>query len=217
MLREVSVRLKEYKGYKQVYYKHVYNKSIYDKIRTRDDRYMIKKFYYGLVSLKYVYFMFGIPLVVFVIAFLETKVHNPMLKVGMGICAVILAVVLFFYYRDKLRISKILKSVNNVSEYLKGGMVDRTYILEERMLACADLNLKEVKTTGIQKLEKVDERKGKPYLQLSYENEKVTVSAISNEEAQRFAAFIQRKNASVQLVNIETKGSGTLKERGASI
>lgn len=211
------IRLKEYKCYKQVYDKLVYNKSIYDKIKTRDDRYMVKKFYYGLVSLKYVYFMFGIPLVIFGIAFMETKTRNPSLKIGMGICAVVLAIVLVFYYRDKFRIGKKIKSVDNINEYLKGGMVDRTYILEERMLACADLNVEEVKTTGIQKLEKTENKKGKPYLKLTYSDKVVMMSAISEDEALRFAAFIQRKNPTVQLVNIETKGTGTLKELGASI
>lgn len=177
---------------------------------------MVKKFYYGLVSLKYVYFMFGIPLVIFGIAFMETKTHNPSLKIGMGICAVLLAVVLVFYYRDKFRIGKKIKSVDNVNEYLKGGMVDRTYILEERMLACSDLNLEEVKTTGVLKLEQT-EKKGKPYLKLTYSDNEVMMSAISEEEAERFAAFIQRKNPTVQLINIETKGTGTLKELGASI
>lgn len=178
---------------------------------------MVKKFYYGLVSLKYVYFMFGIPLVIFGIAFMETKTHNPSLKIGMGFCAAVLAVVLIFYYRDKFRIGKKIKSVDNVNEYLKGGMVDRTYILEERMLACADLNVEEVRTTGVQKLEKTEVKKGKPYLKLTYSDKEVMISAISEEEAQRFAAFIQRKNPAVQLVNIEIKGTGTLKELGASI
>ena len=42
---------------------------------------MVKKFYYGLVSLKYAYAMFGIPLVIFTIAFIETKSHNPVFKI----------------------------------------------------------------------------------------------------------------------------------------
>ena len=120
---------------------------------------MIKKFYYGLVSLKYVYFMFGIPIVIFVTAFIETRYRNPALKAVMGVCATLLAIVLFFYYRDKFRISRVLKSISNLSEYQRGGMVDRTYILEERMLACADLDLKEISTCGIESLEKTEEKK----------------------------------------------------------
>ena len=98
---------------------------------------MVKKFYYGLVSLKYAYAMFGIPLVIFTIAFVETKSHHPVFKIFMGICAVILAAVMVFYYRDKLRIRKTIRAVKDVNAYLSGGMVDRTYILEDRMLACA--------------------------------------------------------------------------------
>ena len=123
---------------------------------------MVKKFYYGLVSLKYAYAMFGIPLVIFTIAFVETKSHHPVFKIFMGICAVILAAVMVFYYRDKLRIRKTIRAVKDVNAYLSGGMVDRTYILEDRMLACADLNLKEMSTTGVKTLELREEKHGKP-------------------------------------------------------
>lgn len=177
---------------------------------------MVKKFYYGLVSLKYAYAMFGIPLVIFTIAFIETKSHNPVFKIFMGICAVILAAVMVFYYRDKLRISRTIKAVKDVNTYLSGGMVDRTYILEDRMLACADLDLKEMSTAGVKILEMVQEKHGKPYMKLTYESDVCTVSAISMEEAQRFAAFIQRKNPDIRISGIEPKGNGTLKELGAS-
>lgn len=178
---------------------------------------MVKKFYYGLVSLKYVYAMFGIPLVIFALAFIETKKQLSFFKIFMGICAVILACVMVFYYRDKLRIGKTVKAVKDVNEYLKGGMVDCTYILEDRMLACADLNLKEVSTTGVKTLSLTEEKHGKPYMTLTYENDSCVVSAISMEEAQRFTGFIVRKNPSVVLEGIEPKGTGTLKELGASV
>lgn len=177
---------------------------------------MVKKFYYGLVSLKYVYAMFGIPLVIFTVAFIETKSHNPVFKVIMSICAVTLATVMVFYYRDKLRIRKTINAVTDVNAYLSGGMVDRTYILEDRMLACADLNLKEISTKGIRTLELMEEKHGKPYMKLTSDSDACMVSALSKEEAQRFAAFIQRKNPDVRISGIEPKGNGTLKELGAS-
>ena len=176
---------------------------------------MIKKFYYGLVSLKYVYFMFGIPIVIFVTAFIETRYRNPALKAVMGVCATLLAIVLFFYYRDKFRISRVLKSISNLSEYQRGGMVDRTYILEDRMLACADLDLKEISTCGIESLEKTEEKKGKPYLKLTSKDGHVMISALSDEEAGRLAAFIQKKNPEVKLSGVVPTGNGTLKELGA--
>ena len=84
------------------------------------------------------------------------------------------------------------------------------------MLACADLNLKEMSTTGVKTLELMEEKHGKPYMNLTYDSDVCTVTAISMEEAQRFAAFIQKKNPDVQISGIEPKGNGTLKELGAS-
>ena len=84
------------------------------------------------------------------------------------------------------------------------------------MLACADLDLKEMSTAGVKILEMVQEKHGKPYMKLTYESDVCTVSAISMEEAQRFAAFIQRKNPDIRISGIEPKGNGTLKELGAS-
>ena len=34
---------------------------------------MIKRFYYGLISMKYAFFMFGIPMLIFITAFIETR------------------------------------------------------------------------------------------------------------------------------------------------
>ena len=176
---------------------------------------MVKKFYYGLVSLKYAYAMFGIPLVIFTIAFIETKSHNPVFKIFMGICAVILAVVMVFYYRDKVRIGKTVKAVKDVNAYLSGGMVDRTYILEEDAGMCRSGSERNVyyrcENTGTD-----GEKTWQTYMKLTYDSDVCTVSAISMEEAQRFAAFIQRKNPDVQISGIEPKGNGTLKELGAS-
>jgi hypothetical protein len=39
--------------------------------------------------------------------------------------------------------------------------------------------------------------------------------AIDMQEAQRFAAFLQRKNPEIILENVQPSGHGTLKELGA--
>lgn len=178
---------------------------------------MVKKFYFGLVSLKYVYFMFGLPLVIFTLAFLETRKKVAVLKYGMMGCAFLLAIVLIFYYRDKFRVSKALKQVKDLQEYARGGVVDRSWILEDRILCCHDFDIHEIQTNHISKLCVVDTLKEKVILQLTSEGVNYLMSALNQKEAERFASYVKRKNHNVLLENIEPSGNGTLQELGAGI
>lgn len=178
---------------------------------------MVKKFYYSLVSLKYVYFMFGLPLVIFTLAFIETRRKIPFLRYGMMVCAVLLAIVLVFYYRDKLKVAKTLKEIKDLQTYAKGGVVDRSWILEDTLLCCYQFDIHEIKTKKITKIQLIEEVKGKVLLQLTCEDKTYFMSALNKEEAGRFAAYVKRKNNEVVLDNIEPIGKGSLQELGAGI
>ena len=43
------------------------------------------------------------------------------------------------------------------------------------------------------------------------------MQAIDKDEAERFAAFVKRKNPNVILTNVTPKGNGTLRELGAGV
>lgn len=178
---------------------------------------MVKRFYYGLISLRYVYFMIGLPMVIFVLAFMLTKKRTAGLFYAMGIFAVILAVVMFFYYKNKLHMHKVLKGINNIEEYGSGGMVDRSYILEDRMLTCMSLDVRESRTDDIHSLSMEEGKHGNVILHYEDSNGSHDMSALSKEEAERFAAFLKRKNPDMILHNIVPKGNGTLKELGAGV
>lgn len=178
---------------------------------------MVKRYYYGLISLRYVYLMFGLPMIIFVLAFIQAKRRNPALYALMVVCAVLLGVVLIFYYKNKYRIWRTLKKVNNLEDYASGGMVDRSYILEDRMLACAGLNVQERRTDDIQSLEYREGKHGSVLLHIESAEGSYDMSAISKSEAQRFAAFLQRKNPEIRLMNIDPSGKGTLQELGAGV
>ena len=177
---------------------------------------MIKRFYYGLISLYYSFFLTGLPLVIFVLAFARQKNPKPALQYGMIAATVLLAVIMAFYYAKKINVSRSLKNVENIEEYEKGGMLDRSYLLEDRMLAGFGLSVHEYKTTGITKLS-AEEKGRKVILTLTGTEGEFKATALDRSEAERFAAFIQRKNPDVILENITPKGSGTLKELGAVI
>jgi len=84
------------------------------------------------------------------------------------------------------------------------------------MLAGCGLRVKELKTTGVKQLELED--KGHRLILHIINNEGVyDAQVIDRNEAERFAAFMQRKNPGIILKNIEPKGNGTLKELGAGV
>lgn len=166
--------------------------------------------------MKYVYFMFGIPLLIFTVAFIETRKKLVVFKYMMMVLAALLAVVLFFYYRDKLNISKQLKNIKDIYEYERGGVVDRSWILEDRILCCKDLDIHEVITKDIKEVHVENDKKGKVLLHLKTDQE-IDMTALSKEEAERLVAYIKRKNPNAILNGIEPKGKGTLQELGAGI
>lgn len=178
---------------------------------------MIKKFYYSLVSMKYVYFMFGIPLLIFTVAFIETRKKLEVFRYIMMFLAALLGIVLFFYYKDKMKVSKQLKNVKDINEYERGGVVDRSWILEDRVLCCRDLEIKEVVSNTVDEVDVEMDTKGKTVIHLHCKNAVVDMTALSQEEAERFVAYLKRKNPNVILNGVQPKGNGTLQELGAGI
>lgn len=178
---------------------------------------MIKKYYYSLVSMKYVYFMFGLPLMIFLLAFIETRKKAEWLRYGMIVFAFALAIVMFFYYKDKYKVFKQLKNVKDIQEYEKGGVVDRTWILEDRMLCCYRFDIEEVNVCDVKKVTKDDLSAKKVILHLFTENKEIQMTALDDDEASRFVAFLKKKNTNLVSEGIEEKGNGTLQELGAGI
>ncbi len=167
--------------------------------------------------MKYVYFMFGIPLLIFTVAFIETRKKLVVFKYMMMVLAALLAVVLFFYYRDKLKISKQLKGIKDIYEYERGGVVDRSWVLEDRILCCKDLDIHEVISKDINEVYVENDKKGKTCIHLKINEKEINMTALSKGETERFVAYIKRKNPNVILQGIEPKGKGTLQELGAGI
>ena len=82
----------------------------------------------------------------------------------MFIFIILLACVLAFYYKDKLHVLKQLKQVKDLVEYEKGGVVDRSWILEDRMLCTKGLDIREVRSSTVSKVVLLNEEKGKQVL-----------------------------------------------------
>ena len=177
---------------------------------------MVKRFYQGLISLRYSMPMTFLAFTIFIVAFFRTKSEKPFLTVMMAVLAAVLAVIMFFYYKAKLGISKSLRKVENIEEYERGGMLDRSFILEERMLLGYGLKVQEEKTSGITEC-MIEEKGHKAIVHLKKaDGTTVDANAIDVAEAQRFAAFLKRKNPDIAL-NMDPLGSGSLKELGANL
>lgn len=169
----------------------------------------------SLVSLKFAFPMFGIPLIIFLLAFIQTTKRISSFRYIMMVLAILLAIILFFYYRDKFRVSKQLKKVDNLAEYANGGVVDCSWVLEDRILCCLGLEIHEVKPSEIKEVNFNLNNKGKGILHLNTVNGNVDMSTLSQEEAQRFCGYLKRKNQNIVLNQIQPKGNGTLQELGA--
>jgi hypothetical protein len=162
--------------------------------------------------------MTGLAFLIFIEAFLLTmgKAASS-LYIALIITAVILAVVMSIYYYNKIQIHKQLKKVQDLKAYEQGGMVDRSYILEDRMLVGNGLHIEEVKTKDLVGAVLEEKAHGKYVMHLKDQTHFVDMSLRDREEGQRIAAYFKRVNPSIALSNVEPKGAGTLKELGADI
>ncbi len=176
---------------------------------------MVKRFYSGLLAMYFSAPMTILAFAEFAVAFLDNRNPDRNLKPLMLGIAAVLAAVMFFYYKNKLAIARSLHHVQNIQEYDRGGALDRSFILEDRMIAGCGFHCEEQKTEGIQKLE-ASEKGRKMILELTGKQGTFKVMTIDRDEAERFAAFIKRKNPACVL-NIEPKGNGTLQELGAGV
>ena len=177
---------------------------------------MAKRFYMNRLAIVFSTPMTMLALIIFAIAWMENKTHETKYRIIMAVLALILLVIMFFYYRYKFRISSVIRKAENVDEYEKGGMLERSFILEDRMLAGCGFNVSEQKTTGIRKMS-LEEKGRKIILHLTNSEGTFDMQAIDKGEAERFAAFMKRKNPDIILNNVTPKGNGTLKELGAGV
>lgn len=176
---------------------------------------MIKRYYESLNSFHYSFGLMGASMLVFAMAFVYTNKHTMHSKILLGIAAAILAVIMFFYYRNKIRIAKALKKISHLPEYEDGGMVCHSYILADRMLVCYQFKIQEYKTTGITSIRYQEGKHGKALLVLNGAEGTIRLESDSRDQARHFAAFIEKQNPGVEMIDIKPLGEGTLKELGA--
>jgi hypothetical protein len=179
---------------------------------------MIKKFYQSVNAMKFAVPMTVLAFLIFAEAFLMTmgKAVSRM-YIALIITAAVLAVIMFFYYRNKIRINAQLKKVSDLKAYENGGMVDRTYILEDRLLAGCGVHVEEVLTKDIVGAVLEEKAHGRYVMHLKDASHFIDMSLLDKEDGQKIAAYLKRVNPSVALTNVEPKGQGTLKEFGADV
>lgn len=179
---------------------------------------MVNKYYQSLNALHFSMPMTTLAILIFAQAYLLTEGKAPSkIKITMILTAIVLVILMFFYYRNKLKIRKALKNVQNIKEYEQGGMVNRSYILEQRLLACNGLDIQEVQTKDVKELSLEEKNHGKYYLHLHCNDKIVIMSLLDKEDGQKVASYFQKRNPNIVLTNIQPKGNGTLKELGAGV
>ena len=176
---------------------------------------MIKKYYQSLNSLLYGPFMTPLVFLVFALAFFYQKKGIQELLYAMMVGTAILGVILVMYYTNKFKISRALKSIRNIEEYEKGGVIDRSWILNDRMIACIGLDMHEESTMDIQVMKVEEGVHGKLTIYLTNKEKTFSLSCRDKGEARRFAGYLQKRNPSIKLENIQPEGNGTLQDLGA--
>ena len=124
---------------------------------------------------------------------------------------VVLAVVTFFYYKNKLLISKQLKDIQQLEDYRKAGMVDKSWILENRCLAYHQGIIKEIYYKDIHHFSAKEGNRGRWTFIL---NDSIQMSCQNPSEGRRLLAILLKENPSIEYEGLHPEGSGLISSLG---
>ena len=179
---------------------------------------MVKKYYQSLIAMIFAIPMTSLAFLIFIEAFIMTSGKaRQTFYILLIITTILLGIVMAFYYGKRIKLHQQLKNVSDLRAYEDGGMIDRTYVLEDRMLVGCGLHVEEVKTDQLVGALLEEKAHGKYVMHLKDTTHFIDMSLMDLEEGQRIAAYLKRVKPSITLTNVEPKGTGTLKELGADV
>lgn len=173
--------------------------------------YMIKRYYQSLNSLKYSLILPFLTFLIFALIYIRHQKNKNQLSIYIYILVALLAIVVFFYYKSKLYIYLQLKKIKNIEEYCKGGMIDKSWVLKERLLAYDRGKIKEIFLMNVKTFEVQEKKYGQLLIKL---NDDVTLSCKDKTEAKRLLAILLRNNNHLVYHNLIPEGNGLISSLG---
>lgn len=179
---------------------------------------MVRRYYRSCITLQFALPMTGCAVLVFIFAFFTFRTGSRILY-GCGTASgIALIAVLLLVQLRKYQVSAQLKGIRRIDEYFgSGAMIGRSFILEERMLICDDrLKITEHAVSPYMEMKVTAKQKERQEITLQTASGTFSFTADNLLQAERLAAFLQKRNPSIRLEGITPDGSGSLKELGAA-
>ena len=172
---------------------------------------MLKKYIQSFMAVKYMPMMIIPTIVILIMTFVHSSENANLITMAVGAMAIFLFVTTIFYYREKFLISKQLKTVKNPLDYDNAVLLGQTFLLDRRFLTYYRGNVIEGVYADISKVRAEVNAKGRTELFVKLgKGAEVKLPCASAAQAGRTAAFLQRKNDKIELINVEPVGKGTL-------
>lgn len=171
---------------------------------------MLKKYLQSFSAMRFLPIMMIPSILIVVLAFFYVNNRNPKTEMAVAGMAIVLAVSMSIYYFEKFRIAKQVRNIKNPEEYDNAVILGQNFFLEKRLLVFYRGNVVEAEYTDIRKAVKSTDRKGNPVMELHVGSMIANCPCASKGQAQRFAAFLKKKNPKIELLNIVDEGQGTL-------
>ncbi len=172
---------------------------------------MLRRYYKSLISMQFAVSQTGNAALVFLFAFLTSRTGNPIFRYLGIACGIVLALQILFVQFRKQQVAAQLNKVKKAEVYYtEGAMLGKSFILEDKMLVCDEkLVILEYPTTGYTRMQVTKLPKEKE--QIALEGQQAFCFVVDNKtQSQRLAAFLKRKNPSMELVGVTPDGDGSL-------
>ncbi len=174
---------------------------------------MLRRYYKSLISMQFAVSQTLNAVIVFLFAFLTFRTGNQIFRyLGIAFGIVLAAQILFVQFR-KQQVASQLNQVKKAEVYYNdGAMLGKSFVLEEKMLICTEkLKIQEYPTTGYSKMTVHSVPKDKEEITLEGENT-ITFQVDNQTQSERLAAFLKRKNPSLEMTGVIPDGDGSLNQ-----
>ena len=171
---------------------------------------MVKRYIQSFISMKYVFVLPALAMVVFVCAFLYSSSGNEGMRYAGIAAGLVLFAVMVVYYQEKFSVSRQLKRVNDLNAFNEAVMIGQAFFLEDRMLGYAKGKIFDLTYRDITAVSFAEGKGGKLYLNLKTAQGELPVEMSLKDQAERVAKYLSVKNPSLEVTGITPSGEGTL-------
>lgn len=178
---------------------------------NKGERFMLRRYISGFIAMRYITPEFSLAALIMIMAYVYGRYDIELLRYVILACTAAVVVILFLYTKDRIHTGRQLDLIMRQDDFRQCILLGYVFFLEDRLVAYNKGNVVEDDYSRITDATLLTGKKGKQAVQLLIEGRDYEAQVATPQQAERLAAFLKKKNPTIQLHDLKTKGPGTWK------